>query len=729
MVRLKACSLGMFGLAGAALASVGVSAPMRPKPGLQDGLQLNGIHNITNERVSGEFIVTLRDEGAVRSNKALALRAAAARFESLGLSVIKTFRASPSMLVKVVDNEGSEGFTAVMEALKADPGVASIEANVILRTLAVPNDDRFGEQYALENRGQTGGQSGADIGAVQAWNMTTGSRKVVVGVIDTGIDGNHPDLAENMWKNPGEVGLDASGRDKETNGIDDDGNGYADDVRGWDFVNNDRDPTDDQGHGTHTAGTIGAVGNNRAGVTGVNWQVSLVGIKFLGADGSGTLDDAVEAIEYSTRLGVNLTSNSWGGGGFSAAMAAAIREAGDKGILFVAAAGNEANDNDTSPSYPATYPFDNVISVAATNHSDTLAYFSNFGAQSVHIAAPGVDVLSTTPGGKYEELSGTSMACPHVSGAAALVWAAFPGLDYKLVKTRLLNNVSALPALKTRTVSGGRLSLPAALERDDRAPSRPGKAQVLSQGLFTADLNWSFAGDDDTAGRAASYEVRFIQESDPTKVPDSGSWNQSALLGVARDLPGQPSIPFVIAQVADDFQGFVATRAVDNVGNAGAFSEPSYVRLADRVVVSSVDADAPGGVVFEGDWGVQNVEGRGLVFSDSPDGEYEQGIDASLIMAPVAVDLSKETYLTFFMQQELEPRFDFATVEYRRAGDASWTELAKYTGSQTWRKEILKLPKGGATGGELQLRFRLKTDRSVSFEGWLLDGISVIQVP
>ena len=261
----------------------------------------------------------------------------------------------------------------------------------------------------------------------------TGSSSVVVAVIDTGVDYNHVDLAANIWTNPGEIA---------GNGIDDDGNGFVDDVHGYDFANNDGNPMDDNGHGTHVAGTIAAVGNNSLGVTGVAWSTSIMPLKFLSANGSGYLSDAVEAINYATmmrtRYGVNVRvdNNSWGGGGFSSAMQSAIQAANDAGILFVAAAGNSGTNNDASPQYPANYDSPNVISVAATDQNGQLASFSNYGATTVDLAAPGVSIYSTTPNNTYSTYSGTSMATPHVSAVAALAWALNPDATVAEVRKR-----------------------------------------------------------------------------------------------------------------------------------------------------------------------------------------------------------------------------------------------------------------------------------------------------
>jgi subtilisin family serine protease len=703
--------------------SLGISGPAWAKAIVPKTARVSGalahVQNAGAARVSGEFLVTFKGD----AERTKALR----DLSQMGAIVVKSFRSSPTVLIRMSVQENAADFATMVNALENHPAVRSMEANTVVHLLTAPNDDRFGELYALNNAGQTGGTAGADIGAVTAWDITTGSKGVLVGIIDTGIDYTHPDLAANIWTNPGETGVDSQGRDKSTNGVDDDGNGYVDDFHGWDFVNNDNNPMDDQGHGTHTAGTIGAVGNNRTGVSGVNWNVSLVSMKFLGADGSGTLDAAVEAIEYATKLGVKLTSNSWGGGGYSAAMEAAIKEARDKGILFIAAAGNEANDNDAAPTYPATYQLENVISVAATDDKDELAYFSNYGKKSVHLGAPGVDILSTAPGGKYVQLSGTSMACPHVAGAAALIMGFFPGIDFKAVKTRLLNNATGISALADKAASAGRLSLPNSLETDTKAPGLPGAASVLSSGLFDAKLDWQVAGDDGTEGRASSYEVRYIASATDTPLPTS--WENSVLLGTIRDFSQGDRIPFTIDNVADDFRGFVAIRAQDNVGNFGSFSTPTYVRLADRVIVSSVDADSAADVKFSGGAGTEKVEGRGLVFSDSPDGDYKVGIDASVTFPAVTINLDKETYLTYWNSYDLEPRFDFGMIEMRVVGTDKWTLLNKISGSSAWKKEFLKLPKEIAGEQQIEIRFRTTSDRSVNYAGWSYDSVSLVQVP
>ena len=286
------------------------------------------------------------------------------------------------------------------------------------------------------------------IAAPSAWDISPGSSQVVVAVIDTGVDYTHPDLAANIWSNPGEI---------PSNGIDDDQNGYVDDLHGVNVLAGSGDPLDDNNHGTHCSGTIGGVGNNAQGVAGVNWNVQLMGVKFLASSGAGSLYGAIAGIHYAIQNGAKIISASWGGGGYSQALYDAISEAKDAGVLFVAAAGNSGLDSDVIPGYPAAYDLDNIVSVAATGKNDSLATFSNYGAKSVDIAAPGVGILSTTIGGGYEGFSGTSMATPHVAGVAALVKSVYPELDYHALKARLLDG-DAIPALSGKILTGKRLN-------------------------------------------------------------------------------------------------------------------------------------------------------------------------------------------------------------------------------------------------------------------------------
>ena len=309
---------------------------------------------------------------------------------------------------------------------------------------ASPTTLSFPTQWNLRNTGQNSGTPGVDIKAVQAWDITTGSSNVVVAVIDSGVDYTHEDLAANMWRNEA---------DCNNNGIDDDGNGYIDDCYGIDAFNDDSNPMDDHhNHGTHVAGIIGAVGNNSVGVVGVNWNVKIMACKFLGADGFGTVADAIQCLEYVKMMrdrGVNIvaTNNSWGGGGFSQALYDAIEAHTQRGILFIAAAGNGLSNNDVIPVYPAGYYFPNVVAVAANDRRECKSTISFFGRRTVHLAAPGEDILSTIIGNNYAGFTGSSMAAPHVTGVAALIRAQNPQRDWKAIKNLILasGDVSECP--------------------------------------------------------------------------------------------------------------------------------------------------------------------------------------------------------------------------------------------------------------------------------------------
>lgn len=360
----------------------------------------------------------------------------------------------------------------------------SAEPDYLVESSLAPNDPSFVQTWGLSNKGQSGGVANADIDAVDAWGITTGSRAVRVAVIDTGIDSTHPDLAANIWSNPSETA---------GNGIDDDQNGFSDDTQGWNFYANTNDPMDDNNHGTHVAGTLGAAGNDGQGIAGVCWNVSLVALKFLSKDGVGATSDAVDAINYATSLGVDVMSNSWAGGAYSAALKAAIDDADQHGILFVAAAGNGGfdgigDDNDSVAVYPASYPCENIIAVAASDDQDNLTAFSNYGATTVHIAAPGSAIYSTVTGGRYATYAGTSMATPHVAGACALLKSAGLGLTHLQIKERILASADQLPSCANKLVSGGRLNLYAALKGvspGSAAITSPANARATVGGLFS----------------------------------------------------------------------------------------------------------------------------------------------------------------------------------------------------------------------------------------------------
>lgn len=319
-----------------------------------------------------------------------------------------------------------------------------------------PNDPKFAEQWALNNPGETG-KSRADIDALRAWAKTRGSSEIVIAVLDSGVDYKHTDLASNMWFRPDNV---PQYKDDEL--------GTFNDEYGFNATDNLSDPMDDNGHGTHCSGIIGAEGDNDEGIAGINWNVRIMPLKFLGRGGFGTTKDAIEAINYAINrkqngVNVRIINASWGSTSYSKALEDAIRAAGENGILFVAAAGNATTDNDKRPHYPSNYNLPNVISVAATDKNDNLASFSNYGVKTVHIAAPGREILSTWLGDEYREASGTSMAAPQVAGVAGLIVASEPKISVEKLRERLLKSVDKLDSLTGKVENGGRLNAAKAL--------------------------------------------------------------------------------------------------------------------------------------------------------------------------------------------------------------------------------------------------------------------------
>jgi subtilisin family serine protease len=342
---------------------------------------------------------------------------------------------------------------------KAEKGIRFAQPNYIYRAQSVPNDSFFAYQWNMNNTGQVAGAiSGVDIRALKAWGRTHGSTNIIVAVIDSGIRYTHEDLVANMWRNPGET---------PNNGIDDDHNGYIDDVHGIDVVNNDGDPFDTDGHGTFCAGIIGAAGNNGKGISGVCWDVRLMGLKFMESS-SGSTEGAVRCIEYAVAKGAKILNNSWGTGAgtFDPGIKATLDAAGQAGVLCVFPAGNENGINiDEHPVYPACYDSTNIISVMSFDEKGGRANHSNFGAISVDVAAPGTNILTCTVTGNYGYRSGTSMAVPHVSGACALLYALNPQLDWRQVKQIILDSAERRDAFTGLCVTGGRLNLAQAAAR------------------------------------------------------------------------------------------------------------------------------------------------------------------------------------------------------------------------------------------------------------------------
>lgn len=437
----------------------------------------------------------------------------------------------------------SKDTATLLQELSERDDVLYVEPNYVISISAVPNDPKFQQLWGLQNTGQTVGgivgTYGADISAPAAWDISTGSRSSVVAVVDSGIDYNHPDLAANVWSAPAAFTVNIGGQSVRCEAG----------THGFDVLSRTCNPLDDNGHGTHVSGTIGAVGNNGVGVAGVNHVASIMAIRIFDATGSGLISDAVDALEFALQakqiLGaganVRVLSNSWGWSGEpSQALLDQINRADTANMLFVAAAGNGgldgvSDDNDVTPYYPATYQAPNVVSVAATTNRDALAPFSNYGAQSVDLGAPGVLVLSTLPGGGYDSWSGTSMATPHVSGAAALVLSRC-NLDTANLKSALLTGVDPVTALLNITTTGGRLNVNKAIRSCapvDAPNSAPSVSLTEPAGgaVFTAPANVTVsaaAADTDGGISRVQFYAGTQLIGTATSSPYSISWNNVA---------------------------------------------------------------------------------------------------------------------------------------------------------------------------------------------------------
>ena len=608
------------------------------------------------------------------------------------------FSESEILHLKLKDSS-AETMESAISKLHQDGRVAYAVTNDHLFPTEVRPDDYHPELYGMER-----------ISAPQAWSDTNGDRKKapLLAVIDSGTDYTHPDLAPNIWTNPKEV----------ANGLDDDGNGVVDDLHGFDAVGKTGDPFDSGSHGTHVAGTVAAVGNNGMGVTGVAWQAQLMPCKFI-SGGFGSTADAIAALVYADSQGARITQNSWGGTNPNQALVDTLEASS---ALHICASGNSGQNSDIKPLFPAAYPLENILSVAATDREDQLASFSNFGADSVDLAAPGVDIYSTMPNSEYGHKSGTSMATPHVSGAASLILEKYPALSNKQLKERLMFSTDRLTQLEGKVVSGGRLNLAKALENDSVAPGPLQNLKTERVDTQSVEMSFLASGDDGSAGQAAAYEIAYSDK--PFEPKD---FEELPQVRTAKPKPsgGQEKVAFALTPSAEDRELFVGIRSVDNVGNR---SELQTLKVAVPKAQVAFEGDSASWNT-EGDWGQEIVEGRGPVWSDSPGRFYRRDQMASLTSETFNLQDFQNPEIQFECRHDLEMNFDKIFLEVRavdKEGQGDWAELKSFNRLDGWHTEKHSL-KNYAGQEQVQMRFRLQTDGDVFKDGFQFHRLVVAE--
>jgi hypothetical protein len=589
---------------------------------------------------------------------------------------------------------------AMIDVLERHPLVRFAEPNYYLYADAIPNDPQFDQLWAMHNTGQTGGTADADIDGPESWDRIQDASSVVVGIIDTGVNYRHEDLMANIWTNPNEIA---------GNGVDDDGNGYVDDMHGINAVTDSGDPMDDQGHGSHCAGTIGGRGNNGVGVAGVAWKVQIVGCKFLNAGGNGTTEDAIQCFEYFNALryqyGINVlvTNNSWGGGAFSQALhEAMVGPSPENPILHVCAAGNTNSNNDFRQHYPSNYPIDNIVAVAATDHNDNYANFSNYGATSVDLAAPGVDILSAwSPGNSYHTMSGTSMAAPHVAGAAALVFAENASYDASQVKDWLLFAGEPLADPNKQTLTNGRLKLrepclpiPVADAGPDQIDCLGDTVMIGTPGQPRTTYSWSPGGQ-----TTPQITVSPTQTTTYTLTATSACGSAQDSVTILVD-------DGTLAGLSEDFEGGTNGWTADGLWHAAVSSSCARPGYSSPVTAMYYGQDAT------------------CTFDTG-------GANSGNLTSPMIYGIGTASTLTFnyFRQvQSYYAAFDVTQVNVLAGGSSTtvWMRNAFDASQASWLSSGT-IDLSAFAGQAIQLQFRFATVDSMynDYVGWLIDDVVV----
>ena len=669
----------------------------------------------------------LRDRDFKEGEVVFKLKPSAALSEDYSLVQLDSFsleKVDEQPIVRAKLPQGV-GVKEALAALRSDPAVEYAEPNAVyrlpdftrsnipgggLQESAEPNDlDR--RLWGLKNTGRRGGTEGADINAVEAWKTTIGDKKYgpLIAVIDTGIDYKHPDLADNMWINPGEVPND---------GIDNDGNGVIDDVHGYNAFAQTGDPMDDHSHGTHCAGTIAAVGNNGHGIVGVNWEANLMAVKIFDSRGNTSLDAILRGLDYAAKMGADITNNSWGDSAPSEAIKDAFGRM-DETVHF-AAAGNNRNNNDYRNYYPCGHDLPNIVAVAASDRNDKKPVFSNYGLKTVHVAAPGDEILSTVTDGSYGVYSGTSMASPHAAGVAGLLLTEFPELTPQQVKERLIYNSDAVPALSRASQSRGRINAARTLETDEANPASPNDFRAKSANSNGTTLNWTTTGDDGWCGDAPSDVELWVSDQPIT----AENLNSATRLETERPQEtGQVAeYHYQTEHSADDRVFHFAMRFVDNVGNRSELRTTSAAISAAQTVFRS-EFGPDDGFEGEGEWArVQDPE-RGWVWTDSPDGPYDNASNASLVSPLISLKGKAQSILLLDAKHDIQQK-DKAVVEVGTS-DGEWHGVGTYHARrQNWGERKFDLSQ--FDGQDVRVRVRMESDPRFNKDGIYVDNFRVV---
>ena len=619
-----------------------------------------------------------------------------------------------------------ESLSAKLAELRSTPGVKAADVNSIIERGEMETseqgpserlpDDLHEQLWGLKNTGRQGGTPGADMKVTQAWSEVTGSRETgpVIAVIDTGVDITHPDLAANIWTNPGEI---------PGNGVDDDGNGVIDDVHGYNAADDNADVMDRRGHGTHVAGTIGAVGDNGMGVVGVNWQTRIMPVKIFDDNGRATVDGIVRGLQYAKNEGASVSNNSWGSRGYNEVLDAAFGAADN--MIHVVAAGNDGRNIDLGGAYPAALAHKHIVTVGATDRNDQRPEWSNYGRYNVDVTAPGHQIYSTWPGGTYKSISGTSMATPHVAGAVSLLKQKFPQATAAEIKSRLIHTSDFKPELQSNSVSGGRVNLMQAMEEDRVPPAAPNDLGISRMDAETYSVSWTVTGDDGWCGDGASqFEYKVSQTPIESQEQFDALPNRTSsrnLKKVGEIMTLEQSRP----QTADATTLYAALRVIDNVGNTSEIKKTT-LEIPGFDVVFEDDMEVKGNWTPDEVFGTEQVEGRGTVWSDSPGRDYENNANSTLTSK--FIDLTN--YEACAMQ--VEYKVDVAAGDH---GFVEWSEDGErwHVISQVFAQDrefrATKFDLAEVSGKKAAFRFRLRSDAQNTRDGMKIDRVRIIGVP